>query len=61
MPMPAQHPRRLGVAHLQWIAVIAALLLGAVACKNISTDPDDSYVNRFSSGFSYSFIPGSRD
>jgi hypothetical protein len=39
---------------------LALLLLGAAACKDISTDPGPDS-NFFSSGFNYSYIPGSRD
>jgi len=39
---------------------VALLLLGAAACKQISTDPDDDGL--FSpTAFRYSYIPGSRD
>jgi len=38
---------------------VAGLLLGLAACKNISTEPEDS--GGFASPFNYGYIPFSRD
>jgi hypothetical protein len=44
--------------YVLWSAV-AGLLLGVAACKNISTEPEDT--GRFTSPFNYGYIPFSRD